>query len=81
MWYLYIILTENNKLYTGITTNLERRYHEHCFESKGAKFTRANPPKELVHVELFDDRSQASKRECEIKKLSRKQKNELCRTN
>jgi putative endonuclease len=81
MWYLYILLTQNNKLYTGITTNLERRYDEHCSGIKGAKFTRANPPKELVHVEFFDDRSEASKRECEIKKMSRKQKDSLCKSN
>jgi putative endonuclease len=77
MWYLYIILTKNGKLYTGITTDLDRRFEEHKTGVKGAKFTKANPPKKIVYTEELVDRSTASKREWEIKKLTRKQKEAL----
>ncbi len=77
MWYLYIILTTNGKLYTEITTDVERRFKEHKTGQKGAKFTKANPPKKVVYTEEFEDRSSASKREWEVKKLSRKQKEAL----
>jgi putative endonuclease len=77
MWFLYIILTKNDKLYTGITTDVERRFEEHKSGIKGAKFTKANPPQKIVYTEEFPDRSRASKREWEIKKLTRKQKEAL----
>ena len=72
-WYLYIIETINDKLYTGITKDLDRRFNEHL-NGKGARFTKANPPKNIVYTELYKTRSEASKREYEIKKLSRKDK-------
>lgn len=78
MWFVYIVKTINDKLYTGITTDFERRLFEHKNLKVGAKFFRGNPAKEMVHLEFFDDRSSASKREYEIKKYSRKQKEELC---
>lgn len=73
-WFVYIIETENGKLYTGITTDVERRFEEHKNDPKGAKFTKANPPKEILFTEEHPDRSSASKREAQIKKLSRPQK-------
>lgn len=76
-WFLYIILTKNDKLYTGITTDLERRFEEHKSGVKGAKFTKANPPKKIVYTESFKNRSLASKQEWAIKKLSRKEKENL----
>ncbi|MCO4754853.1 MAG: GIY-YIG nuclease family protein [Bacteriovoracaceae bacterium] len=80
MWFLYIIETENNKLYTGITTDVERRFQEHLCEPKGAKFLKANPPKKVVYTEEYENRSEASKREAQVKKLSRKEKNLLIKT-
>lgn len=77
MWFVYIVRTHNDKLYTGITTDFDRRFHEHQNLAVGAKFFRGNPARELVHLEFFDDRSSASKREYEIKRLSRIQKNKL----
>ncbi|MEH0860514.1 MULTISPECIES: GIY-YIG nuclease family protein [Halobacteriovorax] len=73
-WFVYIIETENGKLYTGITTDVERRFEEHKNDPKGAKFTKANPPKKILFTEEHLDRSSASKREAQIKKLSRPQK-------
>jgi putative endonuclease len=56
-------------LYTGIATELERRIEEHNSSVKGAKYTRVRRPVFLVYQEEFADRSSASKREYEIKKL------------
>jgi len=65
-------------LYTGIAIDLTRRLEEHNGSDKGAKYTRARRPVELVYSEKFKDRSLASKREYEIKKkMSRKRKLEL----
>lgn len=75
MWYVYMILTEKNRLYTGIATNVERRFVEHlCDPSKGAKFFRSDRPVVVVYCEECANRSDASIREAEIKKLNRKGK-------
>ena len=70
------MLCQNKSIYTGITTDLERRFLEHK-SGKGAKYTRANTPVKILHTEKFRTRSRASKRESEIKKLTRIQKLEL----
>ena len=67
-YYVYILQCNDNSLYTGITTDLQRRVFEHNNSDKGAKYTR---PVRLVYNEKYEDRSSASKRECAIKKLSR----------
>ncbi|QOY55049.1 GIY-YIG nuclease family protein [Candidatus Sulfurimonas marisnigri] len=64
-------------LYTGITTDLCRRVHEHNDSPKGAKYTRVRRPVELIYSENCENKSSASKREYEIKQLSRNQKLEL----
>jgi len=73
-YYLYILECSDNTLYTGITTDIQRRVKEHNSSVKGAKYTRVRRPVKLVYKEEFADRSSASKREAEIKKLSRKEK-------
>lgn len=78
-WEVYIIETEDGTLYTGITTDLERRFSEHA-SSKGARFFRTSPPKALLFRERHPSRASASKREAEIKKLSRAQKLALIHT-
>lgn len=75
-WQVYIIETENNTLYTGITNNLENRWNMHL-QGKGAKYLRAHKPKAIVFTESKKDRGEASSRESEIKKLSRAQKIKL----
>ena len=77
MYYVYIVRCADNTLYTGIATNLERRVEEHNNSTKGAKYTRTRRPVSLVHYEAHVDRSTASKRECQIKKMSRAEKLEL----
>lgn len=73
-WYVYILHCKRGKLYTGITTDLERRLREHNSSKKGAKFTRAHRPVALVYSETYDSRSAASVREHIIKTLTRKEK-------
>ncbi len=81
-YYLYIIETVNNTLYTGITTDIKRRFKEHLNETRGAKYTKRNKPKEIVYLEIFNSRSDASKREYEIKhNFTRKDKIALIEKN
>jgi len=75
-WYLYIIQTEKNKLYTGIATDVERRFVEHLI-GIGAKYFRSDEPVKVVYCEQFSNRSEASMREAAIKKLSRAEKLKL----
>lgn len=78
MYYIYILKCSDNTLYTGITTDLNRRIDEHNTSHKGAKYTRMRRPVALVYSEEYADRSSASKREYEIKKkMSRTEKLEL----
>jgi len=73
-----MIETKSGKLYTGITTDIDRRYNEHKnLKTKGAKFFRTDPPKKIVFQENVENRSTALKREAQIKKLTRKEKLQL----
>ena len=76
-WYLYIVRCADNSLYTGITTDLERRIIEHNSNKRGAKYTRARRPVELVYQETFDNRSEVSTREAAIKKMTPDKKRQL----
>lgn len=75
-WVLYILKCNDDSYYTGITNDLEKRISDHE-SGKGAKYTRGRGPFEVVYNEYHKDRSDASKREYEIKKLSRTDKEEL----
>lgn len=77
MWYIYIILTQKNKFYTGISTDPIRRFNEHLRHKKGAKYFRHDPPVKIIYQEEASNRSIATKREIAIKKMTRKQKEEL----
>lgn len=75
MYYVYILKCADDTLYTGITTEIERRLEEHNHSDKGAKYTRVRRPVALIYSEKHEDRSSASKREYEIKKkMTRAQK-------
>ena len=73
-WHVYMVECADATLYTGITTDIERRVAEHNDSLKGARYTRAKRPVSLVYSEAYADRSAASKREYELKQLSREQK-------
>lgn len=79
-WFVYIIEDNNGALYTGITTDVTRRWHEHSSLKSGAKYFRGKKPKALKYVEICPSRSEASKRESFIKKLNRAQKLQLIST-
>ena len=74
---VYILCCSDGTLYTGITTDLERRIDEHNHSTKGAKYTRNRRPVSLVYSETCKDKRAASKREYAIKKLTRTQKEAL----
>ena len=76
MNYVYILKCNDDSFYTGWTNNLEKRIKAHN-NGKGAKYTRARLPVEIVHYEEFEDKTDAMKREYQIKQLSRKEKLEL----
>ena len=73
MCYIYIVRCSDDTLYTGWTTNIEKRIKCHN-SGKGAKYTRCRLPVELAYFETFEDKSTALKREYEIKQLSRDKK-------
>lgn len=78
MYFVYILKTSKNTLYTGITNNLEKRLETHKSKSgKSAKYMRSFESFELVYIEKVTNKSTALKREYEIKKLTKKQKEEL----
>ena len=78
-WYLYIVLCSDTSLYTGITTNINKRIADHN-TGKGAKYTRGRGPVVLVHLRQYKNRSEASKAESKFKKFRRKKKIQLIKT-
>lgn len=79
-WWVYIIQTLKGTLYTGITTDLERRFKEHTSGIKGAKFFSTSDPDKILFKKKVKDRSEASILEARIKKLTREEKLRLIET-
>ena len=77
--YTYILKCKDDSLYTGWTNDLKKRITSHN-AGKGAKYTKARRPVELVYYEEFQTREEAMKREYAIKQLSRKEKEALIKT-
>ena len=75
-WYVYMLRCGDGSLYTGSTTDVERRLREHQ-GGTGARYTRSRPPVTLAYAEEAPDRSAAQRREAAIKKLPRAQKLKL----
>ena len=73
MNYVYILRCNDDSLYTGWTNNLEKRVKAHS-NGKGAKYTKARLPVELVYFEEYENKVEAMRREYAIKQLKRKQK-------
>lgn len=74
-WFLYLIRCGNGRLYTGITTDVKRRFEEHkSGDKKGSKYLRGKAPLELVMKKRVGDRSMALKIEAKVKKLSKIEK-------
>ena len=72
-WYVYIIRASDQSLYTGVTTDVERRFKEHSGKRR-AKFFNGRSPELVEFTQSFPDQGSALKREAEIKKLSRSEK-------
>jgi putative endonuclease len=70
IWYVYIIRCSDNSLYTGITTDLERRFRQHA-DGSGAKYFRGRRPLRIVYQEGNHSRSSAGIRELQIKRMTR----------
>ena len=77
LWIVYMLECGDQTLYTGITTNLDRRMAEHA-AGKGARYTRGRGPFRLVYSETCQGRAEASRRETAIKRLDRTHKRQLC---
>ena len=75
-WFVYIVKCSDGSLYTGVTTDLERRIDEHN-KGTGSKYTRVRTPVKLLYTEEVRSRSRAQEREAMIKSLSRQEKLKL----
>ena len=71
---LYLLHCSDTTLYTGITTDLERRVNEHNTSPKGATYTKGRRPVTLVRSQQVADRSLATKLELQLKKMTKQQK-------
>ena len=79
-WFVYVVRCADDTLYTGITTNTQRRMDEHnAGKPLGARYTRSRRPVTLAYVEDAPSRRVATQRERAIKKLDRRSKLELCK--
>ena len=76
MNYTYILKCKDGSLYTGWTNNLEKRLKDHN-EGKGAKYTKARRPVELIYQETFKTKEEAMSREYAIKRMKRREKEAL----
>ena len=72
----YMLRCADNSLYTGWTNDLENRVAQHNL-GVASKYTRSRLPVTLAYLEVFDNKNDAMKRECEIKKLDKSQKEEM----
>lgn len=78
-WYVYIICCSDNTLYTGITTDVDRRFRQHA-KGTGAKYFLGRKPLYIAYLEAGHNRSSAGKREIQIKAMNRAKKDCLVAT-
>lgn len=76
-WFVYVIQAENGALYTGITTDIMRRFEEHNSKKRGARFFRMQTAVQVMWTERHSSRSSASRREAAIKQMKREEKKRL----
>ena len=81
MYFTYLLRCADDTFYCGITNNLQKRLHSHNASKTGARYTRTRRPVELVYFEEFTTRSQSQIREAQIKKLTKKDKQNLVHLN
>jgi putative endonuclease len=78
MWFVYVVRCSDKSLYTGVTTDAQRRIDQHN-DGRGARYTRSRGPVELVYLERARDRGAALRREHEIKRMRAADKQLLVR--
>ncbi|WP_066742850.1 GIY-YIG nuclease family protein [Cupriavidus sp. D384] len=78
-WFLYLLECEGNSIYTGVTTDVQRRYAQHV-AGIGAKYTRARKPLRLLGWLAYPNKSEALKAEIRTKRMSAAQKRAMCAT-
>lgn len=78
-WHVYMVVCSDQTIYTGITKDLQKRLHEHNDGATGAKYTRSRRPVKIVYQEEQSSRSTATKRELQLKKMTRAKKLQLIR--
>jgi len=78
MWFFYVVRCSDNSLYAGITTCVERRIKDHNTTARGAKYTRSRRPVSLAMTKIFGNKSEALKYEIGFKRLSKKDKEDIC---
>lgn len=78
-WFVYLVRTDNDALYCGISNDPQRRFHEHC-RGRGARFFRSSPARALVYVEACAGKVEALRRERTIKRLSKACKETLAQS-
>jgi putative endonuclease len=76
-WFLYLIECKDGSIYTGIAVDVAARYAAHA-KGKGARYTRSHPPRRLLAMVEYPDRSTASKAEYAMKRLSAAEKRCFC---
>ncbi len=76
-WFVYMILTSDHQVYTGITTDVTRRWQEHMSGKAGARYFRGRSPEQLCYLEAEHTRSTASQREAAIKSMKPAEKRTL----
>jgi len=75
-WYLYVLECSDGTFYTGVTKDMERRLQEHN-DGRASKYTRSRRPVELLYSEKYPGRAEALVRECQVKTMTRRQKEKL----
>jgi putative endonuclease len=73
MWFTYILLCQGGSYYTGSTNDVEKRFKDHL-SGRGAQYTKSHKPEKIVYQEKFPTKSEALKREAEIKKMTKTKK-------
>ncbi len=80
-WFVYMVRCSDHSLYTGIAKDVTRRVNEHNNSNKlGAKYTKARRPVELVYQKNAESRSDASKKEHKLRKLTKSEKEKLIKS-
>ncbi len=74
LWFVYMVRCADDTLYTGVTTDIERRLHEHNGSARGARYTRARRPVKIVWQEESASRAAACRREYEVRHYDRRKK-------